>query len=134
MANKQTDSSHITTELSRELSLFHVTMMGVGMMIGAGVFLGIGNSIGIPHARTDAVKEFVIAFGISPQGIEFDSLDKNPVKFIFLMGTPRSKGLNSYLKLLAHLTRLANKKEFQEVLLKARTSQEILKEFRKFEG
>ena len=33
-------------ELSRELSLFHITMMGLGMMIGAGVFLGIGISIG----------------------------------------------------------------------------------------
>jgi amino acid transporter/nucleotide-binding universal stress UspA family protein len=32
-------------ELSRELSLFHITMMGLGMMIGAGVFLGIGISI-----------------------------------------------------------------------------------------
>jgi len=47
MADKHPDQSRITTELSRELSLFHVTMMGVGMMIGAGVFLGIGNSIGI---------------------------------------------------------------------------------------
>ena len=33
------------TELSRDLSLFHLTMMGLGMMIGAGVFLGIGNSV-----------------------------------------------------------------------------------------
>jgi APA family basic amino acid/polyamine antiporter len=32
-------------ELSRELSLFHITMMGLGMMIGAGVFLGMGNAI-----------------------------------------------------------------------------------------
>ncbi len=32
-------------ELSRELTLFHITMMGLGMMIGAGVFLGIGNAI-----------------------------------------------------------------------------------------
>ena len=47
MANKQIIEPHITTELSRDLSLFHVTMFGVGMMIGAGVFLGIGNSIGI---------------------------------------------------------------------------------------
>ena len=34
----------ITTELSRNLKLIHVTMMGVGMMIGAGVFLGMGNA------------------------------------------------------------------------------------------
>jgi basic amino acid/polyamine antiporter, APA family len=35
----------IATELSRNLTLMHITMMGVGMMIGAGVFLGVGNSI-----------------------------------------------------------------------------------------
>ena len=38
-------SHHISSELSRELTLFQITMMGLGMMIGAGVFLGIGNSI-----------------------------------------------------------------------------------------
>lgn len=35
----------ISSELSRDLNLFQITMMGLGMMIGAGVFLGIGNSI-----------------------------------------------------------------------------------------
>jgi APA family basic amino acid/polyamine antiporter len=35
----------LTTELSRDLNLFHLTMMGLGMMIGAGVFLGIGNAM-----------------------------------------------------------------------------------------
>ena len=35
----------ITAELSRNLTLLHITMMGVGMMIGAGVFLGVGNTI-----------------------------------------------------------------------------------------
>ena len=41
-------SSHkpqVSSELSRELTLFHITMMGLGMMIGAGVFLGIGYSV-----------------------------------------------------------------------------------------
>jgi APA family basic amino acid/polyamine antiporter len=36
----------VSSELSRDLSLFHITMMGLGMMIGAGVFLGTGKSIG----------------------------------------------------------------------------------------
>ena len=39
------DKAKISSELSRELTLFQITMMGLGMMIGAGVFLGIGNSI-----------------------------------------------------------------------------------------
>jgi len=37
----------IKSELSRELSLFHLTMMGAGMMIGAGVFVATGISIGV---------------------------------------------------------------------------------------
>jgi len=41
----KSDKPSISSELSRELSLFQITMMGLGMMIGAGVFLGIGNAI-----------------------------------------------------------------------------------------
>jgi len=41
----ESGSHRISTELSRNLTLLHVTMMGVGMMIGAGVFLGVGNAI-----------------------------------------------------------------------------------------
>ena len=41
----KSDNPPISSELSRELSLFQITMMGLGMMIGAGVFLGIGNAI-----------------------------------------------------------------------------------------
>jgi len=37
----------VESELSRELSLFHITMMGVGMMIGAGVFVTTGIGIGV---------------------------------------------------------------------------------------
>ena len=40
-----TDRTQVSSELSRELSLFQITMMGLGMMIGAGVFLGMGYSI-----------------------------------------------------------------------------------------
>lgn len=46
MESSSGSSANPTPELSRELSLFHVTMMGLGMMIGAGVFLGMGISIG----------------------------------------------------------------------------------------
>jgi amino acid transporter len=35
-------SPAVVGELSRDLRLFHIIMMGLGMMIGAGVFVGIG--------------------------------------------------------------------------------------------
>ena len=45
----ESDKQHnpvVTSELSRDLKLFHITMMGMGMMIGAGVFVGIGLCMG----------------------------------------------------------------------------------------
>lgn len=42
-----TSERQVSSELSRELTLFQITMMGLGMMIGAGVFLGIGNAVRI---------------------------------------------------------------------------------------
>ena len=94
---------------------------------------GIGNHLAIPHARTDAVKEFVLVFGRVPQGLDFNSLDGKPAKFFFLLGTPKKKGLNTYINTLAHLTRLMNKAAFQEALLKAPGPKEIIEEFRKIE-
>ncbi len=37
----------VRSELSRDLGLFHIMMMGVGMMIGAGVFVATGIAIGV---------------------------------------------------------------------------------------
>ena len=45
--NQQTSTSNAP---ARELSLFHIAMMGLGMMIGAGVFLSMGISIGTAGA------------------------------------------------------------------------------------
>jgi len=94
---------------------------------------GIGHNIAIPHARTDAVDDFIIVFGRSLHGIEFGSLDKKPAKLITLMGTPKVKGLNTYLRLLAQLTRLLKKNQLQEFLLKAQSPKEVIEKFRQLE-
>jgi len=93
----------------------------------------IGKHIAIPHARTDVIKEFVIAFGRCKKGMELNSLDNKPVKLIFLMGTPKEKDLGSYLQILACLTRILNKEEFREALLNASTPKEVIQAFRKIE-
>lgn len=95
---------------------------------------GVGNHVAIPHARSDAANRFVIAFGRSLEGINFDSLDKKPAKLIFLMGSPKIKQLHSYLKTLAHLTRLLKNADFQIALMQATTSKEIIEIFRKAES
>ncbi|MCF7870225.1 MAG: fructose PTS transporter subunit IIA [Candidatus Omnitrophica bacterium] len=94
---------------------------------------GIGDQIAIPHARSDAVEDFVIAFGRIPQGMDFDSLDNKPAKLIFLMGTPANKGINNYLQILAYLTRILNKEDFRKDLLAAKSTGEIIEVFKKIE-
>ncbi len=46
---------------------------------------GIGNGLGFPHARIGGWGEFVVMMGVSEEGIEFNSADNIPVKFLFLM-------------------------------------------------
>jgi fructose-specific phosphotransferase system IIA component len=94
---------------------------------------GIGDGIAIPHARSDAVKDFVIAFGKSVEGVEFESLDGKPAKLIFLMGTHKERKLDSYLEILAHLTRLLKHESFREALLGASTPAAVIDEFKKVE-
>ncbi|MDP8298746.1 MAG: PTS sugar transporter subunit IIA [Candidatus Tantalella remota] len=46
---------------------------------------GIGNELAFPHARIEGWGEFRLAMGVLRDGVDFNSLDGNPAKFIFLM-------------------------------------------------
>ncbi len=94
---------------------------------------GIGHNIAIPHARTDAVADFVIVFGRSKSGIEFASLDNEPVNLVFLMGTPNGKGVNNYLKILAKLTRLLSKEDLKTLFYEAETPEDVIRALKRFE-
>jgi len=94
---------------------------------------GIGQNIAIPHARTDAVKGFVIGFGQSKTGVDFKSLDDQRVNLIFLMGAD-PKELNFYLRALAELSKLLMNKSFRQALMQAETPSaaiEVIKQFEK---
>jgi len=49
---------------------------------------GIGRGVAIPHARSARVDEPVAALGVSPEGVDFGSLDEEPVKIVFTFTTP----------------------------------------------
>ena len=90
---------------------------------------GIGDEIAIPHARTDAVSQLIIALGRSARGVEFESLDGRKVKLLFLMGTPKGS-VSHYLKILAQLTRLLKEGPFREKLLEAQDGERVVALFR----
>jgi fructose-specific phosphotransferase system IIA component len=93
---------------------------------------GIGGEVAIPHARTDAVDSFVIAFGRSTHGVEFQALDGKPCKLFFMLGTPKDQ-VPRYLQILAHLTRLLKDKSFCNELLAAKTPESVVHIFEEAE-
>lgn len=87
---------------------------------------GIGQGIAIPHAKCQAIERVVAALGVSKKGIDFDSLDGEPVYLIFLLvAPPDSSGL--HLKALARISRLLKDKFFRQALREAKSSDEIQK-------
>ena len=89
---------------------------------------GIGFGIAIPHATSERVTEVVAAFGRSLDGIEFESLDNAPVKFIVLFVVPKNQ-FQVHLRTLAAIAKLLNDKGVRESLAAAQSSEEILQIF-----
>ena len=86
---------------------------------------GIGKSVALPHAKTKAVDELIVTFGISKTGIEYDSLDEENVKIFFMFLCPE-ENTQEYLTVLARISRWIKEDKFRENLLKAKTAEEII--------
>lgn len=86
---------------------------------------GIGSGVAIPHARTKAVKNIVLAFGRSQVGVDFSSLDGKPSHLIFLIAAPEQKK-SEYIITLARLSKILRSEQVRIRLNQAKTPEEIL--------
>ncbi|MCK5508938.1 MAG: PTS sugar transporter subunit IIA [Desulfobacterales bacterium] len=85
---------------------------------------GIGAGIGIPHGKMKTIKSLIISFGLSRQGVDFESIDGRPANIFFLLVTPEnSTGL--HLKLLSRISGILKNDSFKKRLLNAVDSDEI---------
>lgn len=89
---------------------------------------GIGFGIAIPHASSDKVDEVVAAFGRSTSGVEFDSLDGQPVFFIVLFVVPKDQ-FQTHLRTLAAIAKFLNDKSVRDELGKADNAAQVLRVF-----
>lgn len=89
---------------------------------------GVGKGFAIPHSKTSYVKGIVACFGKSSKSIEFNALDGEPVNLVFVL-VGQDNMVGPHIKLLSRISRMMNKDEFREALLKATTSEEIHKIF-----
>ncbi len=86
---------------------------------------GIGQGIAVPHAKSDQIENLVAALGISKVGVDFDSLDGEPVNIIFLVLAP-TKSVGLHLKALAKIARLLKDRVFRNALKDAKTPEEVI--------
>jgi len=87
---------------------------------------GIGMSIAIPHGKSNTVKKPCVVYGRSITGIDWNSLDNEPAKLIFMIAIPLDSSGDTHLKILQMLSRKLMDEDFRDNLLKAVDKDETL--------
>ena len=86
---------------------------------------GIGEGIAIPHGKCDAVTKPGLAAMVVKDGVDFDSLDGEPVTLMFLIAAPNTED-NIHLDVLSKLSVLLMDENFTSGLRNAKTVEEFL--------
>ena len=86
---------------------------------------GIGEGIAIPHGKCDAVTKPGLAAMVIKDGVDFDSLDDEPVNLLFLIAAPNTED-NIHLDVLSKLSMLLMDENFVEKLKNASSVDEFL--------
>jgi len=94
------------------------------------VSTGVGLGVAIPHVKIPEVRDYVFAVGRKVEGIEFDSLDGQPVRLVFMIGAS-DKQTRDFVKMLARVMRLLKNGATRVKLLEAALPDEFLDILRK---
>ena len=86
---------------------------------------GIGEGIAIPHGKCDAVKTPGLAAMVIKNGVEYESLDGEPVTLLFLIAAPNTKD-NVHLDVLSKLSVMLMDENFTTSLRNAKSVEEFL--------
>lgn len=86
---------------------------------------GLAEGIAVPHAKTLAARELTVAIGVSPEGIEFGSVDGKPAKLFFLILAPPDKA-GPHIEALAKIARMSRSKAFCASLAACRSPGEVV--------
>jgi PTS system nitrogen regulatory IIA component len=93
---------------------------------------GIGDGVAIPHGKMHNLKQPVISFGKSIQGVDFDAMDGHPVNIFFLLIAPENLS-DVHLQVLARIARILKNNAFRQRLRDALTRDDIYKTIIQFD-
>ncbi|WP_425539212.1 PTS fructose transporter subunit IIABC [Microaceticoccus formicicus] len=86
---------------------------------------GVGEGVAIPHGKSEAVIKPGIAAMTVPEGVDYESLDGEPTKLIFLIAAP-AEDSNVHLEMLSKLSMMLMDSNFIESLVAAKSVDEFL--------
>ena len=85
---------------------------------------GIGKGVAVPHVKHSAISQVVAAVGRSIEGIDFSSLDKQPVYSVILLLSPAADA-DKHLQAMENIFRNLQKDDFRSFLRQAQTVEQI---------
>lgn len=94
---------------------------------------GIGNGVAIPHCTSSKIEDIVFLMSLAAAGLDFDSIDGEPVRIIILLIVPKNK-LTQHIKTLASIAKLMSNQTLRERLLTLKTPEAVIKTLKDFEN
>jgi mannitol/fructose-specific phosphotransferase system IIA component (Ntr-type) len=94
---------------------------------------GVGKGLGLPHAKTTAASDTVVAFATTDAPVDFGAVDDVPVRILLLLVGPEEHK-SQHVKILGRISRLVSRDTLRERLLEAETPETIIKTIREGEA
>lgn len=85
---------------------------------------GFGRGVAVPHVKHSSVKKMSAAIGLSPQGVDFSALDRQPVYSVFLLLSPENSP-EEHLQAMEVIFKNLSKDTFRRFLRQASSVEEV---------
>lgn len=86
---------------------------------------GFGKGVAVPHVKHKSITGMAAAIGLSPRGVDFNALDKQPVYSVFLLLSPEDRP-EEHLQAMEVIFKNLSKETFRRFLRQATTTEEVL--------
>lgn len=86
---------------------------------------GFGHGVAVPHVKHAAITKMVVAVAVSPEGVDFNALDKQPVHSIFLLLSPADKP-EDHLDAMEAIFGNLSKEQFRRFLRQATQTSDVV--------
>lgn len=89
---------------------------------------GVGKNFAIPHGKTDAVDDIVLAFATTAQPVDYGSMDNEPVRLVLLLISKETL-VSQRLRLLSTASKMMNSDAVRSALMESKSAAEVISIF-----